>query len=169
MWPDKWRTSTFHNHWALCHYSDAIMTTIASQITSLTIVYSIVYSDADRKHQSSTSLAFVRGIHRWPVNSPHKMPVTRKMFPFDDVIMVTKMSKGPLKTEFECHVNVGPTLQSLSVFWHFITAAFVFCLVLRLEYCRQIYEKQTNKQKTQQYIYWYTEHRLSTSKIQFIP
>ena len=39
------------------------------------------------KHRSSASLAFVRGIHRWPVNSPHKGPVTRKMFPFDDVIM----------------------------------------------------------------------------------
>ena len=64
------------------------MGAIASQITSLTIVYSIVYSDADqRKQQSSASLAFVRGIHRGPVNSPHKWPVTRKMFPFDDVIM----------------------------------------------------------------------------------
>ena len=64
------------------------MGTIASQITSLTIVYSTVYSDADqRKHQSSASLAFVRGIHRGPVNSPHKWPVTRKMFPFHDVIM----------------------------------------------------------------------------------
>ena len=71
------------------HYGDVIMGAIASQITSLTIVYSIVYSDADqRKHQSSASLAFVRGIHRGPVNSPHKWPVTRKMFPFDDVIMV---------------------------------------------------------------------------------
>ena len=70
------------------HYSDVIMSTIASQITSLTIVYSIVYSDADqRKHQSSASLAFVWGIHRGPVNSPHKWPVTRKMFPFDHVIM----------------------------------------------------------------------------------
>ena len=50
------------------HYTDVIMTTIASQITSLTIVYSTVYSDADqRKHQSSASLAFVWGIHwdRW--------------------------------------------------------------------------------------------------------
>ena len=66
------------------------MDAIASQITSLTIVYSIVYSDADqRKHQSSASLAFVRRIHRGPVNSPHKWPVTRKMFPFDDVIMTT--------------------------------------------------------------------------------
>ena len=64
------------------------MTTIASQATSLTIVYSTVYSGADQnKHQSSASLAFVGGIHRGPVNSPHKWPVTRKMFPFDDVIM----------------------------------------------------------------------------------
>ena len=64
------------------------MSTIASQITSLTIVYSTVYSGTDqRKHQSSASLAFVQGIHRGPVNSPHKGPVTRKMFPFDDVIM----------------------------------------------------------------------------------
>ena len=70
------------------HYNDVIMSEIASQITSLTIVCSIVYSDADQtKHQSSASLAFVRGIHRGPVNSPHKWPVTRKLFPFDDVIM----------------------------------------------------------------------------------
>ena len=70
------------------HYNDVIMGGMASQITSLTIVYSTVYSGADQgKHQSSASLAFVRGIHRWPVNSPHKWPVTRKMFPFDDVIM----------------------------------------------------------------------------------
>ena len=69
------------------HYDDVIMSVIASQITSLMIVYSIVYSDADqRNHQSSASLAFVWGIHRGPVNSPHKWPVTRKVFPFDDVI-----------------------------------------------------------------------------------
>ena len=57
------------------------MAAIASQITSLTIVYSTVYSGADQsKHQSSASLAFVRGIRRGPVNSPHKWPVTRKCF-----------------------------------------------------------------------------------------
>ena len=70
------------------HYNDVIIGAVAFQITSLPIVYSTVYSGADqRKHQSSASLAFVRGIHRWPVNSPHKGPVTRKMFPFDDVIV----------------------------------------------------------------------------------
>ena len=42
---------------------------------------------ADHRHQSCALLDFVRGIYRWPVNSPHKEPVTRKMFPFDDVIM----------------------------------------------------------------------------------
>ena len=64
------------------------MGAMASQITSLTIVYSTFYSDADQsKLQSSASLAFVWRIHRWPVNSPHKRPVTRAMFPFDDVIM----------------------------------------------------------------------------------
>ena len=63
------------------HYKDIIMSVMASRITGLTIVYSSVYSGADqRKHQSSASLAFVRGIHRSPVNSPHKRPVTRKSF-----------------------------------------------------------------------------------------
>ena len=71
------------------HYNDVIMGAMASQITSLAIVYSSIYSGADqRKHQSSASLAFVRRIHRGPVNSPHKWPVTRKMFPFNDVIML---------------------------------------------------------------------------------
>ena len=70
------------------HYSDVIMSAMVSQFTSLMIVFSIVYSDTDqRKHQSFASLAFVPGIHRPPVNSPHKGPVMQKMFPFDDVIM----------------------------------------------------------------------------------
>ena len=73
------------------HYNDVTMSAMASQITSLTTVYSTVYSGTNqRKHQSSASLAFVIGIHRWPVNSPHKGPVTRKIFPFDDVIMWTE-------------------------------------------------------------------------------
>ena len=63
------------------------MGTVASQITSLTIVYSMVHPGLDqRKHQSSASLALVLGIHWWLVNSPHKGPVMWKMFPFDDII-----------------------------------------------------------------------------------
>ena len=109
--PSQWETALLRNdvsHWlganiesALCrvessqyipinmqvvHFSDVIMGTMASQITSLTIVYSTAYSGADqRKHQSSASLAFVWEIHR---NSPHKWPVTRKMCLYDDVIIV---------------------------------------------------------------------------------
>ena len=74
------------------HYSDVIRSAMVSQFTSLTIVYSSVYSDPDqRKNQSSASLAFVRGIRRWLVNSPYKRPVTWKLFPFDDVIMISNI------------------------------------------------------------------------------
>ena len=70
------------------HYKDVTVSAISSQITSLISVYSTVYWGAEqRKHQSSASLDFVRVSHRWPVHSPHKWPVTRNMFPFDDVII----------------------------------------------------------------------------------
>ena len=81
------KVPSYQWYFTLPHYGDVIMGMIASQITSLPIVYLIVYSGADqRKHQSSASLPFVH----WPVNSPHKGPVTLKMFPFDDVIMPWK-------------------------------------------------------------------------------
>ena len=71
------------------HYGDVIMGAIASQITSLTIVYSTVYADADqRKHHSLALLALCAGNSPGPMISPHKWPVTRKMFPFDDVIVM---------------------------------------------------------------------------------
>ena len=74
------------------------MGSMTSPITSLAIVYSAVYSGADqRKHQSSASLAFEREIHRGPVNSQHKWPVTRKTFPFDDIIMVSKIPMGAVE------------------------------------------------------------------------
>ena len=65
------------------------MGAMTSQISSLTIVYSAAYSGTDqRKHQNSELLAFVRGIHWSPVNSPHKWTVTRIFFPFVDIIMM---------------------------------------------------------------------------------
>ena len=76
------------------HYNDAIMDAMASQITSLTIVYSSVYSSGDQRiHQSSELLAFVRWIHRWAVNSPHKWPVTRSFDVFFDLRLNTRLSK----------------------------------------------------------------------------
>ena len=85
--------SLAHNYCSKCHkihHNEVIMSAMVSQITSLTVVYSTVHSGSDqRKHQSSASLAFVWGIHRWLVNSPHKGPVTWKVFPFHDVIMIS--------------------------------------------------------------------------------
>ena len=70
------------------HYSAVIMSATTSQITGVSNFCSTVCYGADQiKHQSSVSLAFVRGIHRPPVDSTHKEPVRRKMFPFDDAIM----------------------------------------------------------------------------------
>ena len=80
------------------------MGAMASQITSLTVVCLTVYQ---RKHQSSASLSFVRGIHRWPGNSPHKWPVTQKIFPFDDVsmfkLMLTKKNRSFLIHKQACN------------------------------------------------------------------
>ena len=83
-----WVVNQYFDCWHPAHYNDIIMSVVASQITSLEIVNSMVYSGTDqRKHQSSASLPFVRGIRWSPVNSLHKRPVTRKMFPFDEDIM----------------------------------------------------------------------------------
>ena len=93
-WDISWKYRILVLREPAAHYSDVIMSAMASQITSLMIVYSSFYSGADkRKRQSSASLGFVRGIHRRPVKSPHKGPVTRKMFPFDDVIMRCKITQ----------------------------------------------------------------------------
>ena len=77
------------------HSSDVIMGAMTSHITGVSVIYSTVCSGADqRKYQSFTSFVSVRGIHRWPVNSPHKGPVTRKKFPFDGVIMLPRNSEN---------------------------------------------------------------------------
>ena len=88
------RISTFSNQilvtnwYQNTHYNDIIIGAIASQITSLTIVYWTVYSDADQREHQAPRHWPLWGIHRWPVNSSNKWPVTQKRFPFDDVIMV---------------------------------------------------------------------------------
>ena len=67
-----------------------MISAIASQITGVRFIYWTVCSGAGQRNvESSASLAFVKGIHRWSVNSPHKGPVTRKMLPFDDVITIS--------------------------------------------------------------------------------
>ena len=93
--PDNSSGSDIALRSVLSHYSDVIMSVMAFQITGISIVCSTVCSGADQKrHQSSMSLPLERGIHRWPVDSPHKGPVARVMFPFDDFIMRVRMCRG---------------------------------------------------------------------------
>ena len=93
------------------------MSKMASQNTSVLIVYLTVCLGPDqRKHQSSASLAFVRGIHRWPVTSPHKGPVTRKMFPFDDVIMAQRASNTQYRW---IHRTKASNAQIASMSWRY--------------------------------------------------
>ena len=133
------------------HHSEVIMGAMASQLFSLTSVYSIVYSSADqRKHQSSASLAFVWGLHRSPVNSPHKWPVTRKMFPFDDVIMMPlKMQEGWKESIFNsydnnvtgCHKEIiFRSMKSLRS-WHHICRRSSWSTLVQVMTCR-LFERQ---------------------------
>ena len=109
------------------HNNDVIINAMASQITSLTIVFSSVYSDAEqRKHRSSASLVFVRGIHWWPVNSPHKAPVSGKMFPFDDVIMP------------QSHVDRKVTRATQLIWWDYK------CTVIACTVTNQLYARYTD-------------------------
>ena len=136
-----WQThSGAYIPWA--HYSDVIMSTMVSQITSITSVYSISYSGADQRNiKSSTSLAFVGGIHQWPVNSPQKGPVTRKMFPFDDVIMVrhfvvrSRLISKLLYTDIKRKPPCIGGMELVSLYRMF---PFIICLIL-MNYLMEFY------------------------------
>ena len=105
------------------------MGSMGSQITSLTIVYSAIYLGADqRKHQSSGSLAFVRGIQRGPVNLPHKWPVTRKMFPFDDVIMVKILTVNSNNLQHDNVVSKNVRFQKFDLNLYYNRYLFFVCI-----------------------------------------
>ena len=111
-------------------------------ITAVSIVFSIVYSIVgsgtdQRKHQSSASLAFVRGIHRWPVNSPHKRPVMQKMFPFDDVIMTWRSCDSS-----ECCMPMGYFYQMRLRHGYIITLFSARCDVTHFTYSVQNYRER---------------------------
>ena len=114
------------------HYSDVIMSSMASQITDVSIVYSTVCSGADqRKKQSSASLAFVRGIHRWPMTSLHKWPVKQKLFPFDDVIMSRAILTGAIQ-------NLKTKIRFLNVVQSYFCIKFMLHNKLRRVRCDNI-------------------------------
>ena len=100
-----------------CHHIDIIMTTLASQITSITVVYSTVYSDADQnKHQSSASLAFVWGIHRgrW---IPRTKASYAEMFPFDDVMLLPAHDWHFLCQPLQKEISIWQETVSPTINW----------------------------------------------------
>ena len=112
------------------HYSEVTIGAMAPQITGVSSVYSTVCSGTDqRKHQSSASLAFVRRVHRGLVNSPHKGQVTRKMFPFDDVIMecvqvltVIDHSSMRARSKFSIYISYDDVIKWKHIprYWPFV-------------------------------------------------
>ena len=108
---------------------------LKTQITNVSIVCSTICSSADqRKHQSSTSLDFRRGIHWSLVDSPHKGPVTWKMFPFDDIIMYVMLTLSLYSLGISSIGNHGVAggisecrLSSCSSFLCILSSVFSLC------------------------------------------
>ena len=147
------------------HCSDVIMSAMASQITSLTIVYSTVFSGPDqRKRQSSVSLAFVRRIHQWPVNSPHKGPVTRKCFHLmtsscaEPSLLGLAFGSGTLSWSqvSETRLNIFIGILGPAI----LTVYIPYCLVRRFDIYIYIYiytqlgSHQVQKYNNKQYRHW---------------
>ena len=89
------------------------MGTMASQPASSLFTQPFIRVQIKETLKSTASLAAVRGIHRGPVNSPHKWPVTRKMFPFDDVVMCK--GKSWFQLEYAQHINLSKMYASFIV------------------------------------------------------
>ena len=111
----------------LVHYNDVIMSAMASQITSFYDCFlHRLFGRRSKKTSSSASLAFVRGIHRSPMNSPNKGPV-RPMFPLDDVIMLRLLAFN--------HQNQGVTsARSQTIYCGQIP--MILCRVILLRWLR---------------------------------
>ena len=101
---------------------------MASQVTAVPIVCSTVDSGTDqREHQSSASLAFVRGIHRWPVKSPHKRPVMREIFPFDDAVMEQVFSQYSVSG-----IKGVDVIYTMPVTWFLLALHFTVDILWRM-------------------------------------
>ena len=126
----------------LDHHNGDIMSAMASQITGVSIVCpTVCFSTDQRKHQSFASLAFMRGIHRWSVDSPHEGLVTRKMLPFDDVIVST--AKGSISLERRLSETSSDFTQHFVVYFAFYTYELVYSVISDRVHNHKIHLKHT--------------------------
>ena len=149
-------------HFRCSLYNDVTMAAIVSQIAGVPIVYSNVYSGADqRKHQSSASLAFLRGIHRWPVNSPYIGAATRKMFPFDDVILLLWNLLICCPMYMNCHGDFMLTNVETNAH-HYTLTGIAHRLQVAGYFAHFIWQKSSIIAKGTQEVFHYAKHRLLT-------
>ena len=140
-----------------CHYSDVIISGVASQITGVSVAYSTVCSGVDqRNHRRSASRAFMRGIHRSSVNSPPKGPVARRMFQSDIVTMVVSHF-----VSFQ--VVICQTLLSLPIaqFWmRYVSVLGALCLFIWFFYIQNQpkYPLRCNAEKLTLKTWLFAEH-----------
>ena len=146
------------------------MSTMASHITGLRLFTERFVQVQIKENISSASLAFVRGIHRWPVNSPHKWPVMRKMFPFNDVIM---KSSDQWSSQQEAHLcgqrshgnsSCGPViLKGTNIFRIHISLALITAELFPIQYFHIVLHEKVLLEYTKlsQFPNWI--HRLSSS------
>ena len=136
----------------LPHYGDVMMGAIASQIISLTIVYLTVYSDADqRKHQSSASVAFVCGIHRWPVHSAHKCEMAS--------------NAGDVSIWWRHHAVSSHSSRTGCFRWDYRSAASHRCVLCRVALAAEETGTTDSRYSAVEYI----EHNLKWRKLNFVP
>ena len=138
---------------------------MASQITSLTIVYSIVYSGAHhRKHQSSASLPF----DRWSLNSPYKWPLTRKRFSFDDVIMMARSAQFSKYCQHRPKARVTNILRSQLRLYASICATTIQVLKKRsLQFLHTFYAWDCKEREyNETYVaFWIVIKKVSVNKL----
>ena len=112
-------------HWNHCNN---VISAVASKITGVSIVCKTVSTGSDeRKHQSSASMAFLRGIHRWPVKSPHKKPLTRKMFPFEESDIFVSLKCSNLQDRSDVKVDLAVFITR-NYFSHTICEIINLCI-----------------------------------------
>ena len=143
---------------------------MTSQITSLTAVYLTVYSGVDhRKHQSSASFTFVRGIHRWPVNSPHKRSITRNMFPFDDAIMTVTVTFASQYTCVFVHVIAMPQCTTPLITccdaFYYLLIGQITPAAIRLFRLLQYYHNDLSQIVYHSISYWWCLHNVANTMV----
>ena len=105
------------------HYDDVTWTSWVSNHRSFHCLFNSLCGPTSKKHQSPRYWPFVRGIHRWPVNSPHRGPVTHKKLPFDDVTMTMQGSSPSYGCQMACSIVKNLVIKPLVDHWYMMTSS----------------------------------------------